>query len=79
MKSMPGPKLPEHLRQLVDYCRSADIIICLVNIKDFLGEGDPERGVDNQIVIKSVLYHLSSDGNHRILCLLLLFHANRPI
>jgi hypothetical protein len=63
--------LPEHLQKLVEYCRSADIVICLVNIKDFLGENNQERRIDNQIVIKAALDRLSnSSTGTRWLCLL---------
>jgi hypothetical protein len=60
--------LPDHLRALGEYCYAADIVICLLNLKDFLGEGDFERKLDNQVVITSVVRQLSSDPRRR-LCL----------
>ncbi len=61
--------LPSHLQNLEAYCRSAEIVICLINLGDFLGESDPERRLDNQIVIKSALQRLAADPSRR-LCLL---------
>ena len=63
--------LPEHLRGLYDYCRTADIVICLVNLKDVVGHDDSMTGIDNQAVIKSALDHVTSDPTRsRRLCLL---------
>ena len=67
-----GQNLPELLRRLADYCKSAEIVICLVNLKDFIGENDPQRRVDNEVVIKSALQRLSDDNN-RMQRLILLF------
>ena len=59
-------RLPAHLQTLTAYCRNADIVICLVNLKDFLGEGDQERRTESQLVIKAALQRLSApDGHHR--------------
>lgn len=63
--------LPHHLRQLAAYYQAADIVICLVNLKDFEGEADSVRRTDNEIVIKSALQRLSGDeGESRRLFLL---------
>ena len=63
--------LPEHLRDLADYCRSADIVICLINLKDFVGEKDPLRRMDTEAVIKSALEFLIADESRtRHLCVL---------
>jgi GTPase SAR1 family protein len=51
--------LPGHLQQLWDYCRTADIVVCLVNLKDYLGEKDLDRKLDNEIFIKWALHQLS--------------------
>lgn len=57
------------LRTLDAYCKSSDIVICLVNPGDFLGEGNTERRLDNEVVIKSALQRLTADPARR-LCLL---------
>jgi hypothetical protein len=57
--------LPESLRNLADYCRSADIILFLINLKDFEGQADPRRRTDNEAAIKSAMDYLSSDGRRR--------------
>lgn len=62
------PAAPRHLRELAEYLHSAEIVICLVNLKDFLGEGDPERRLDNEVVLMSALRRLSAtrDRNCRL-------------
>ncbi len=45
-----GP--PPQLQRLSDYCLSADIVLLLVNLKDFIGEGDNERRVASEWAIK---------------------------
>ena len=65
------PQMPSYLQRLSAYCRNADIVICLVNLKDFLGEGDYQRRTESQLVIKGALQRLSApDGRHRRFCLL---------
>jgi hypothetical protein len=63
--------LPEHLRGLAEYCRTADVVIYLINLKDFVGENDPVRRLDNEAVIKSTLDFLIGDvSRRRQLCVL---------
>ena len=60
--------LPESLRKLAEYCRSADIVLFLINLKDFEGQADPLRRIDNEAAIKSAMDYLSTDGSHRCFC-----------
>jgi GTPase SAR1 family protein len=57
--------LPAHLQHLWDYCRTADIVVCLVNLKDFLGEGDSNRKLDNEIFVKWALQRLSDNREQK--------------
>ncbi len=63
--------LPAHLEALADYCRNADIILFLINLKDFLGEGDPQQRTANEAAIKSAMDYLSGDDHPRRICLVL--------
>lgn len=63
--------LPAHLQALAEYCRSADIILFLVNLKDFCGEGDAERRTANEAAIKSAMDYLTTVGHRRRVCLVL--------
>ena len=59
-------RLPAHLERLAEYCQSADIVICLVNLRDFVGEADAARKIDNQAVIMSALRVLATDAARRL-------------
>ena len=54
--------LPDHLQQLASYCRSADIVLLMVNLKDFMGESNDERRTANEWAIKYALDLLSHNG-----------------
>ncbi len=60
--------LPESLRELAAYCRSADIVLFLVNLKDFEGEGDALRRTDNEAAIKIAMDYLSQVDRRRRFC-----------
>ena len=63
--------LPKHLQLLTDYCQSADIVIYLVNLKDFAGEADPQKRVANESAIKSAVDYLNrlGTGHSKHMCL----------
>jgi NAD(P)H-dependent FMN reductase len=63
--------LPGRLQALAEYCRAADIILFLINLKDFLGQGDPEQRTANEAAIKSAMDYLGGDGRARRVCLVL--------
>jgi hypothetical protein len=60
--------LPEVLRKLAEYCRSADIVLFVINLKDFEGQADPDRRIYNEASIKSAMDYLNSDGRKRRFC-----------
>jgi hypothetical protein len=66
-------ELPDSLRELVrelrDYCLSAEIVLFLINLKDFAGQADPSRRTDNEAAIKSAMDHLSTHGINRRSCI----------
>jgi hypothetical protein len=48
-------QLPGQLKKVVDNCLQADIWLVLVNLKDFVGEGDPQKCDENQWALKFAL------------------------
>jgi len=63
--------IPRHLQELAEYCRVADIILFLINLKDFVGQGNPEQRTANEAAIKSAMDYLGDDGRPRRVCLVL--------
>lgn len=45
-------QLPTAMQSLVEALQTADVVLCLVNLRDFFGESDPERRLANQWVIR---------------------------
>lgn len=62
--------LPTHLRTIAEYCNAADIVLYVVNLRDFLGESEHERRIANEAVLKSAMDCLSQ-GRRRRVCLVL--------
>jgi hypothetical protein len=63
--------LPAHLQRVWDYCRTADIVVCLVNLKDFYGEGNLDQKSQNEQFITWALHQLSiNHDQHRRVMLL---------
>ncbi|MDO4425081.1 MAG: hypothetical protein Q4D17_04890, partial [Planctomycetia bacterium] len=48
-------QLPEHFRPLVQYMQNASILLVVLNIKDYIGEGDTTRKIENQAALKYAL------------------------
>lgn len=63
--------LPAHLQALADYCRSADIVLFLVNLKDYVGQGNPEQRTANEAAIKSAMDYLDGSARRKRVCLIL--------
>jgi hypothetical protein len=59
-------ELPAHLKSLAQYCRSAEIILFLLNLKDYLGHGNPQIRVANEAAVKSAMDYLGSDSRRRV-------------
>ena len=56
--------VPSYLRPLADYCMSADILLIALNIKDYVGESDSARRIENQATIKAALDMLQKSNQH---------------
>lgn len=64
-------QLPEQHRPLADYCRSASIVLFLLNLRDIIGEGDPSRRSANEAALKSAMDCLGNTDHERRVCLVL--------
>jgi len=68
-------RLPDQIdaerRPVFEYCRTADIVLFLLNLGDFVGEGDANVSINSQAAMKSALDYLLSDAANRRVCILL--------
>ena len=55
----------DELHRLRRYCRRADIVLFLVNLRDFVGEGDPDRRAANEAAMKFAMDRVLADGSSR--------------
>ncbi len=67
----PEDSLPMHLQALCKYCREADILLLVLNLKHFIGESDADRRADNQWALKSAMDYLESSERRPRVCLVL--------
>lgn len=63
--------LPQRLQPLAQYCRSADIVLFLIDLEDFLGTGDAMQRTENEAAIKSAMDFLRTDIRLRRVCMVL--------
>ncbi len=63
--------LPSHLRPLAEYCNSADIILCLFNLRDFFGQADSYQKTVNDLFVKSALDYSVKCQRPKRMCLVL--------
>ncbi|MDR1923914.1 MAG: hypothetical protein LBQ66_06035 [Planctomycetaceae bacterium] len=64
------PNISEQDKQFIQYLKDSNILILIVNLKDFIGESDPTRRMENQIVVKEVLDVLKRDKIDRQLAII---------
>lgn len=57
--------LPAPVRHLADFGKSADSVLLLANLGDFVGEGDGQRRAENEWVLKHAMSSLGSSGKAR--------------
>jgi hypothetical protein len=57
--------LPPPLEELRTYCHHADVVLFLVNVKDFVGEGASNRRAANEAAIKFAMDRVLVDGGSR--------------
>ena len=58
--------IPQHFRPLMEYLAHADILLVVLNIKDYCGETDTMRKIDNQAALKTALDHICENKAPRI-------------
>lgn len=63
--------MPSQLQSLAEYCRSSNVILFVVSLDSFIGEGDPRRRISNEAAIKSAMDHLSGHALDKRICLVL--------
>ena len=61
----------DHLREVGEYIRNADIVLFLINLRDFVGESDNDRRIENQWAIKYAMDWLKKQPGSRNWCLVL--------
>jgi hypothetical protein len=62
--------LPDTLRQLTEYCRCANIVLFLINLRDFIGQGNPQQRTENEAAIKGAMDYLNANGGGKRFCLI---------
>lgn len=62
-------KLGESRARVFDYCRNANIALLLLNLGDFLGEGDRELALRNEAALKSAMDFLRLSEIPKRICL----------
>ncbi len=64
-------QLDERIRPLAEYVRMADIVLFLVNLRDFAGEANTNNKVSNQWALKYAMDYLSRSSSPRRFLLVL--------
>lgn len=63
-------KLPDALQKVADYCRTADIVLFVANLSDFLSEENADRLIANQWAVKFGMDQVRHNCRQRHCCLL---------
>lgn len=61
--------LPEALQELADLVQSADVVVFLVNLRDFSGEGDPLKRLNNEWLLRGAMDHRTRHRPSAPMCL----------
>jgi hypothetical protein len=61
--------LSEKIQSLVKSIRDADIVLFVVNLRDFVAEKDPNRLTDNQWFLQYAMDFVKQSGEHKRFCL----------
>lgn len=59
------PNLSDQDLLFIDYIRSATVLLVLVNLRDFIGEPDENRVIENAFTLKGLLDQLKADKEER--------------
>jgi GTPase SAR1 family protein len=60
------PNLADQDRKFVEYIYNSTILLVLINLRDFIGEPDRDKVIENQFTLKSVLDELMKDKTRQI-------------
>lgn len=70
-RALAPDKLVETQKPVFEYCKSADIVLLLVNLGDFIGEGDRMIAMRNEAAMKAALDFLRKCSMHKRVCIVL--------
>lgn len=59
------PNLSDQDRMFIDYIQNSTILMVLINLRDFLGEADADKIIENEFILKEVLDKLKEDEEKR--------------
>ena len=59
------PNLSDQDRRFIEYIQNSTILLVLINLRDFLGEADENRVIENGFILKAVLDKLKEDREKR--------------
>jgi len=60
-----NPNLSDQDQQFIEYIHSATILLVLVNLRDFVGEPDEDKRIENAFTLKGLLDKLQEDKEER--------------
>lgn len=63
--------LEESRAKVFDYCRYANIVLVLLNLGDFIGEGDKELALRNEAALMSAMNFIRSSETPKKVCLVI--------
>ncbi len=69
-KIKQGGSLGGELRNIANYCVGANVIVYLVNLKDYIGESVDVKRTANQAALKAAMDYLGSTSSPQQICLL---------
>lgn len=61
--------LPEALQELAELVQAADVVVFLVNLRDFWGEGDPLKRLNNEWLLRGAMDHRTRHRLSAPMCL----------
>ena len=70
-RALSPDKIPDPQKAVLEYCRGANIVLLLVNLGDFVGEGDRSIAMRNEAAMKAALDYLRSCTRYKRMALVL--------
>ena len=68
-EGVTDPTLGPKIRALVESVQKADVVLFVVNLRDFVAENDRERLTDNQWFLQHAMEFIKRSGAHKQFCL----------